>query len=112
VGKPSLRIRSASSFELQSTDRHSAMEAFKAALESACRGNPLVRSEEISVDGESLRVTIELEADSWSAAEDAVLLLIRNAVESAGGRMLSETDSGSEGSTATFEQLGTYLVPA
>lgn len=107
------RIKSATTFDFRASNPVVALADFRIALEEACTRHPEIRSHRIDARGESLRISLELETDSSTGAEAIVLEVIEWAVAKIHGRITSDPEADRDDDvSATFEQLGTYLVPA
>jgi hypothetical protein len=115
VGKTIRRIKSASTFEFQAPDRSVALDAFRHAVDEASREHSAIKNHQIVTREQSLTIDFEVEVETWESAERTVLEVIHAAVARIDGRILTEDGSATDTQTsesATFEELGTYLVPA
>jgi len=111
--KTSRRIKSASTYEVQAPNRPAAIGDFSSALDQVCIEHPEIRNHSITVSDGELAITLEIEAENWSSADETVRDVIERAVARINGRIVADPEPFSLPVTsATFEQLGTYLVPA
>ena len=105
-----IRIRTASGFELLASDFDEVTHHLREVLTNQLSDEHRVKSVLVSNDGDEVTLQLEVQAQSWSDAEEVTQHFIERAIQQVHGRLSSRPHA--KGAEPEFVARGTELALA